>query len=1089
MIFGSNNSKNYKMKTKFNGFLTLLLALAVQITFAQEKTVTGKVSDASGPLPGVTVIVKGTNTGTQTDFDGNYSLKASTGAVLQFSFMGMNSVDKTIGTSNVINITMSESAEALEEVVVTALGITRDEKSLGYAVQKVGGEDVADVKTLNIMESLSGEVSGLDIQSYNQMGGSANIVVRGYSSLTGNNQALIVVDGTPINNGTGNSGNQSTGRGGFDYGNAAMDINPDNVASVSVLKGAAASALYGSQASNGVILITTKTGKESKDLGISINSTFLVGSIDDDTMPVYQKKYGAGYGPFYGGPDGRWDVHPDTGELAVLTGEDASYGPAYDSSLNVHHWYNLIPEYGNYNGTAPFVAPSTTAHDFFKNTTTSTNSVALGKSYDNGNFRINYTNVGTRGILPNSEIDRNTFSFNGTQEFGEKLTAQASITYTKTEGLGRYGTGYDNRNVFQSFRQWWQTNVDILQQKDVYEQTGKNYSWNMFGPGNTDPHYFDNPYWMRYNTYNTDERNRYFGNVNLTYKISDEFNVIGRVTYDAYDEIREERINIGSVDVPGYSFTDRNVSSIGYDIIASYQKDITDLLNIDVIAGWSLAINNWDTVSASTNGGLNFPGIYSLDNSVNPLTPDNTYNFDATKKTDAFFARASVGYDDTYFVEASLRRDRTSALPITNNTYYYPSVSGSLILSKLIDADWLTFAKLRGNYAEVGNDLGPYNVFRTYGINAGFNGQASASNPSTLNNADLKKESTKETEFGIEAKFLQNRLGVDVSFYNRTTDDLLTPLDVSTASGVSSIWLNGGSIENKGFEALVTATPVRTDNFSWDVKFNFARNRSKVLSLAEGLDFLQLASLQGGITIGAKVGEPYGVIRGRDYVYHANGGKVVYTSDDAPSGSYVGVYARTSESNHVLGNINPDWTGGVKNTFRYKDFDFSFLIDIQKGGSFFSLDTYYGYATGLYDFTAVNNDLGNPVRDEIADGGGVILDGVNADGNTNETRAYAGWYANPWGYARAPSAHHVHDASFVKLRELKFGYTLPQKTIDKLPFSYLNLSVIGRNLWIIHKNAPYTDPEAGLSAGNVQGYQSGAYPSIKELGVNLKIEF
>ena len=1066
-----------------------VLLLALMSTAAWAQTVSGTVTDENNqPLPGATVIVQGTNNGTSTDFDGRYQINATQGQTLAYSYVGYATQNVTVSAAT--HDVMLQTDNTLDEVVVTALGITREKKSLGYAVQSVSGNDVADVKSLNAIESLSGEISGLDIQAYNTMGGSANAVLRGYSSLTENNQVLFVVDGTPINNDTFNTDDAKTGRGGFDYGNAAMDINPDNIASVSVLKGAAASALYGSRASNGVIMITTKKGYEAEGVGLAVNSSLMVGSIDNSTMPVYQKGYAQGYGPYYAGPNGRWNEWGSN--LAILTGEDASYGSAYDPNLNVHHWFNMIPEWGDYGKTAPFVAPKTTAHDFFKNSVTYTNSVSLSREA----FRIGFTNVTTEGILPNSEIKRNTISFRGNEDFG-KLNVGLDVTYTKTQGRGRYGTGYDGQNVFQSFRQWWGTNVDILQQKKVFEDTGKNYSWNMYGLGNpnddgspsTKPHYFNNPYWMRYNMYNTDERNRYFGNIQLSYTLNDHFNILGRVAFDQYDDLREERINVGAVDVAKYGLDDRNVSEINYDLILTYNKDFSDDLSFDATLGWNLRINRWDRISVETNGGLNFPNIYSLDNSKNPITPDETRNYDATKKVDGLYGRFSLGYLDTYYIDASYRTDRSSTLPVKHNRYYYPSISGSFILSEVLDVDWISFAKLRANYAEVGNDIDPYRIIDSYIINPSFGGQSSASNASTLNNANLKPERTKEYEFGFEGDFVDNRINLEVSYYNKVTDQLITPVDISGASGATGVYINGGSIENKGVELSLSGKPIVNDNFSWGIKFNYATNKSKVLDLADELEYLELGSAQGGISIGAEVGDPYGVIRGRDFVYHANGGKVIYSYDDAPSSSWVGMYARTDNSDNVIGDINPDWTGSIKNSFRFKNFDASFLIDIQQGGDVFSLDTWYGFATGIYDFTAGTNDLGNPVRNTLANGGGVILDGVNADGSKNTTRANADRFTNPWGYARSSNAAHIYDASFVKLREARIGYNIPRSLLESSPLTSASVSLVGRNLWIISKNTPFTDPEAGLSAGNIQGNQSGAYPAIREVGVNVKLQF
>lgn len=329
-------------------------------------------------------------------------------------------------------------------------------------------------------------------------------------------------------------------------------------------------------------------------------------------------------------------------------------------------------------------------------------------------------------------------------------------------------------------------------------------------------------------------------------------------------------------------------------------------------------------------------------------------------------------------------------------------------------------------------------------------------------------------------QLFKNRFGFDVSYYNRKTTDLITPLDVSTSTGAVSIVQNAGDVQNKGLELILNGKPVKTANFSWDVKVNFAKNRSEVTRLADGISFIQLGSVQGGVTLGAQLGEPYGVIRGRDFIYHENGQPIVGTN---------GYYLRTANSDVVIGDINPDWIGGIKNTFNYKNFNLSFLIDVKKGGDVFSLDTYYGYATGLYDFTAGTNHLGNPVRNPVSQGGGVILDGVQANGTPNTVVASATTYANPWGYVRTPQAAHVYDASFVKLREVSMSYNVPTKIASSLKVDKIIVSVIGRNLWIIHKNVPYADPEAGLSAGNIQGNQSGSYPSLREIGANIKFEF
>ena len=1072
------------MKTKLNGFLTLFIALLVQISFAQERIVTGVVTDNSGmPIPGVNVLVKGTKLGTQTDFDGKFSISASPTQTLVFNFVGMKS-QEVVASSATINVKMKDDAVELEGVVVTALGIKREKKSLGYSTQEVKGSDVSDTPITNFADALSGEVAGLDVQSSGTLGGSSNIIIRGYNSISGSNQALVVIDGTPVLNDTNNSADQRTGRGGYDYGNAAMDINPDDIESINVLKGAAATALYGSRASNGALIITTKKGKKGEGIGVSFTSSITAGTVDSKTLPKYQTKYGAGYGPFYDDPSGYFsyfDINGDSNnDLVVPFTEDASYGAAFDPNLLVYQWTSIFPQLPGYLQATPWVAAKNNPNSVFETALTKTNSISFGKSTDKGSFRMGFTNKIQEGVMPNSEIKRNTITFAGSQNLTDKLTASVDFSYTNNKGKGRNGTGYDGNNPMQAFRQWFQTNVDIQQQKDAFFSTGENITWNVNSASDLSPIYTDNVYWVLYKNYQSDSRDRYTGNFKLDQKVNSWLSLMGRFAFDSYSEIREERTEVGSANVSRYNVVNRKASEFNYDLMANMNYDINKDLNINGLVGFNLRVNKLNSLEAETNGGLVTPGLFTLSNSVNPLTSEDYNKVDYTKKVDGVFAKVGLGYKGTYYLDVTGRRDRSSSLPVKNNTYFYPSVSTSIIFSNLLKKDWLTFGKIRANYAVVGNDTDPYQVFNTYGVGASFNGSATATNPSFFNNPNLKSEESQDIELGLELQLFKNRLGLDLSYYSRKTVDLITPIAVSSGTGATNLWLNGADMENKGIELVLNGKPIKTEDFSWDIKFNYAKNRSEVTRLAEGVEFIQLASVQGGVTLGAALGEPFGVIRGRDFVYSDSGERVVGTN---------GYYLRTSGSNNVIGNINPDWTGGVKNTFRYKNISMGFLIDIQKGGDVFSLDTYYGYATGLYDFTAGTNHLGNPVRDAVADGGGVILPGVQADGTPNTVVADATTYANPWGYVRTPQASHVYDASFVKLREVSLTYNFSDKIAKRLFMQNLSLSVIGRNLWIIHKNTPYADPESGLSAGNIQGYQSGVYPAVKEIGASLKFEF
>ncbi|MCK0125420.1 SusC/RagA family TonB-linked outer membrane protein [Gelidibacter sp. F2691] len=1079
------------MKTKFSGILTLLLAFFVQISFAQEKSISGMVSDNSGlPLPGVNIIVKGTATGTQTDFDGNFTITAKSGDVLTFTYVGLKAQEVTVGASNTLNVTMQEDASVLDEVVVTALGIKREKKSLGYATQEVKGDAVSNVKSSNFVNSLSGKVAGLDIKTSGTLGGSTNVVIRGNNSIAGNNQALFVIDGVPVDNSNSNSAGQKAGRGGYDYGNAASDINPDDIESINVLKGAAATALYGSRASNGVVMITTKKGTSKKGVGITISSSLTMGTADSSTLPTYQNKYGAGYGPDYASEDGYFELYDVDGDgikdLTTPFTEDASYGAAFDPSLMVYQWTSIYPQLeSTYQKATPWIAGKNNPNSIYKASITAVNSVSLDGGNETSSFRLGFTNLLQEGNLPNSEIKRNTINFSGSHELSDKLTASTTFNFIKTDGKGRYGTGYSSKNVMQQFRQWFQTNVDFKEMQQAYFSTRENITWNPKSPNNLAPAYSDNPYWTFYENYETDTRSRYFGNFALDYEITDWLSVMGRFAYDSYSELQEERINVGSADVSEYTRYNNNVAEYNYDLMFTFNKDLSDKLNLEGNLGANIRQNKQNSIFAGTNGGLNLPGLYALSNSVSPINAPAEY--DATSVVDGQFARASLGYDNFAYLEGSYRTDRSSTLPKENNRYGYYSVSGSLVFSQLIDARWLSFGKLRANYAEVGNDTNPYRVFNTFGIGTPFNGNGIASNPGTQSNLNLLPERQESYEIGLEMQFADRRVGFDVSYYNTQNINQITAIPLSTATGYTSAILNAGTIENKGVEVQLNLTPIKSEDFQWDITANWSKNESLVVELLGGIKNLQLASLQGGISINATPGEPYGTIRGTDYVY-TNGQKTVRPN---------GYYASTGTNNNIIGDINPDWKGGVFNNFRYKNFNLNFLIDVQKGGDVFSLDTWYGYATGLYDFTAASNDLGNPVRNPIvgtpgnyaANSGGVILDGVQADGSPNNVRADATTAGNPWGYARSNNAAHVYDAGYVKLREASLSYNLSPKVLEQMAFTGVSISIIGRNLWIIDKNTPYADPEAGLSSGNVQGYQSGSYPSIREIGASLKLQF
>jgi TonB-linked SusC/RagA family outer membrane protein len=1069
----------------------------------QERQVSGAVTDEDGgPLPGVNVVLKGTSTGTVTDVDGRYTLNVpETGAVLTFTFIGLETQEVSVNDRTTIDISMASDIQQLSEVVVTAQGIERTKNELPYAAQKVEGDELTKTRDPNFLNSLSGKVSGVQIQRNNAMGGSTNVVIRGFKSLTGNNQALFVVDGVPIDNSNTNSANQVTGRGGYDFGNYGADINPDDVESVTILKGAAATALYGSRAANGVVMIQTKKGSK-RGIGVTLNTGVTVGQLDRSTFPTYQKQYGAGYGAYYfdqigadaDGPIYYEDqpgadafdpffLNPDIDGDGILdkvvpTSEDASYGAPFDPSLMVYHWDSFDPTSPFYNQRKPWVAGANGPETIFQTPVSSSQSIMLDGAGEKGYFKFGYTRSDDKGIMPNSKMSKDFVNFGASYQIVEGLTAAANVNFTRQQGNGRYGTGYDDKNLMTNFRQWWQMNVDVNEQKDAYFRTHENITWNWADPSDLVPIYWDNPYWTRWENFETDGRSRYFGNIRLDYNITEWLNVMGRISLDSYDEVQEERVAIGSIGVPSYSRFNRSFREFNYDLMLNADKKVTDALTLRGVLGLNIRRTTVESIFATTNGGLVVPRYYALANSRNALTPPIEAFSDL--EVDGVYANATVGLLDMVFIDLAIRRDQASSLPEANNVFYYPSASASFVFSELLgDNEVLTGAKLRLNYAEVGNTAPTSSLFNYYDKPTPFGTEALFSVTGTRNNADLKPERTKSYEAGLEMNFFDNRFGFDFTLYRQNTVDQIIPVSISVATGYNAKYINAGDVQNQGIELSLFGSPIKTTNLTWTMNINWTRNRNEVKELF-GIENLQLGSFQGGVSINAALGQPYGTIRGSNFVFDENGNRLV---------DETGHYQVTTTSNEIIGNVNPDWIGGINNTFKFKNFSVGFLVDMKRGGDVFSLDMYYGLATGLFEETAGDNELGNPVRSPVAEGGGVILPGAKEDGSPNDIRVSAEEYGL-FGYLSNPAAAFVYDASYVKLREATITFSLPSNTIARLrPLNGVDISLVGRNLWLIYKNLPYADPEDNLSSGNIQGYQVGSYPLFRTIGLNVRARF
>lgn len=1090
----------------------LVFLLPVIIAQAQLKEIRLSVVTTNGkPVEGANFRIKGSRQAlASTDASGSAAVRLASGTVLQISSVNTITKEITIGAENVYQVTVQEQSHTLETVtVVTALGIKRDRNTLPYSTQQVSAAELNRTPTNNFIKNLSGKVAGLQITSNNTLGGTNNVILRGFKSLTQSNQALFVVDGVPFDN-----SNQS--RNGLDLGNAAADINPEDIESVSVLKGAAASALYGSRAVNGVILITTKKKSAARGLDVVVNQSFQVGSVDQSTLPTYQTAYGqgkgsAGYTAAYPNANSGFYYTPATGSggqpvPVVITNQDLAWGPAYNANTSVYNWDAFVPGNPNYGKATPWTAAQNgSASDYFQTPFSSNTSLSIHTSQDRSTLKAGYTNNYERGITPNSYIKKNIFNFAGSYNLTDKLTAGGAVNYSNVYAKNRSTYDYRSANSnVRDFRQWFPSNANLKALRDDYDR-GYNASWNIVAGSYANETgdlikaaYHNNPYWNDYENYNNDTRERYFGNVYATYDIINGLQATARASRDSYTQAFENRVAVGSYQTALYSRTDVKFAETNYDFLLNLDRNLSDNFNLKALLGANIRRTATQSISASTSGGLVVPGLYTISNSAG--VPAAPLEYEGTKQVNGFFGGFTINYRGFLALDATGRYDQSSALPKAHNDYFYPAVSGSFTFSNLLSQlRWLSFGKLRLNYAEVGSDAPIYSVRNTYVAGTAFNGQSIYSNPLTNNNPDLRPERNKSYEAGLELSFLSNRIGLDLTYYNSRSVNQITPITPSTATGYTNFYVNGGTIENKGVEVVLNLVPVKTKDFKYDITLNWSKNNNKVISLYGGQQSYTIASYQNAVQLVAEVGKSYGTLRGTDYVY-VNGQPLV---DDT------GYYVKSTNKNADIGSVAPDWIGGVTNRFTYKNLSLSFLIDGSKGGDIYSLDMDNGSRAGILAETAGSNDLGNPLRNPLSQGGGIILSGVKADGSPNTTRIDVS-DANilssklPFGSTNALTAKsYVYDASYIKLRELALSYALPAHLFaNKKTVKGATFTLSGRNLWIIHKNLPYADPEQGAPSTTLAntdpmvynsnasiGYQNAVFPVVREFALNVRLNF
>jgi TonB-linked SusC/RagA family outer membrane protein len=1029
---------------------------------AQETRVTGQVlaGDANQPLSGVQIVVKGTTVGTLSDGSGNYVIRVPTGAnTLVFSFIGYRTVEQEI-TGPVMNVSLTREAIGLEGITVTALGITREKRSLGYSVQNVSAEQIADVPKLNLVDALQGNVAGVKITSSNNPGGSSRIVIRGASSITGNNQPLFIIDGVPIDNtARGERGGVNQGYGGYDYGNRAADIDPNNIESISVLKGPNAAALYGSRAANGAVVITTKKGHSGGGLGI----TATVGTTFERPLrlPDYQNLYGQGFGGQFSWKDGNYG--------GVYDGADESWGPRLDGRLICQF---TSPGAGTDNcQPTPWLPQPNNVRDFFDTGVTTNITVGLARSDERSNVRLSATNVQMAGMYPGNEIDRIGATLAGGIKLTDRLSADGTINYMQNEARNRPGTGYDGTNVMQQFV-WFGRQVDLNVLKNNYacapndtrgpcQQGNDWYNWNYS--------YHDNPYSIARENRNWDTTDRIIGNLALTYGFTDWLSATVKSGTDYFDEKRKRTFAWGHFGggFPKGAFEDETLwnRETNTEFLATAMRNLSPDLTLTMNAGANRRDEEFklNHVSASE---LSVPGIYTLANAgVTPVTQDHT----TKRRVNSLYGAANLNFRNYLSVDVTGRNDWSSTLPQENNSYFYPSISSAFVFTDAFNMDLplLSSGKVRASWTRVGNDAAPYQTTAVLAAGTAWGGIPGFSIPNTIPNVNLKPEETTAWEVGADLGFFNERLGFVATYYDNTTVNQIMPVQISRASGFTNQVLNAGEVRNWGTELLLNARPVQLGNgFRWDMTVNWAKNNSEVVDLYGDLQTLVLG-VYWSLNIEARKGEPYGAMFGNGYL-RDDQGRILVADNGRPI---------RDANRKVLGNYNPDWTGGLMNRFSYGPFDASILFDMQQGGDVFSVTNYFGNYAGVLESSLEGreNDICDP---------GVLVQGIRrSDGQPNTTRVCPETYFGGL-YGNHESA--IYDASYVKLRELKLGYQLPNAITSRLGFSAANLAIVGRNLFL-WSDTPNIDPETAFSSGNVQGIEFGQFPSARSVGFTVTV--
>ena len=1071
-----------------------LLALAIGVIqgAAQVTTVRGIVTteEDGEPVIGASVIVKGTSLGTVTDVNGRFELSGLPPSATRLLISYISLMAKEVAIAPQVSVTLKSDTHLLDEVVVTALGISREKKALGYTAQEVKQDALVQGKDNNLLNSLSGKIAGVRITNTQGDVGSSRIVIRGETSIAGENQPLFIVDGIPVDNSQLNA--RSSGR---DFKNAIADLNPEDIKTLTVLKGPNAAALYGARAAHGAIVITTKGGdKRQKGIGITLHSSTQVSFVA--TLPEFQNLFGQGAGGRFSYVDGKG--------AGVNDGVDESWGPRLDIGLLIPQFDSPLDADGNRVAT-PWVSHPNNVRDYFRMGISTNSGISVARGDDKYQFRVGYNYEKQVSIVPDAGTNKTNISLNTDYHLAKWIVVGATanyIVYTAPSLPGSAtpsGSNVRSNSPMLQFL-WFGRQVDTNSLKADYTR-----NWNSS--------YYDNPFWSAsYNT-QSQERHRLIGDLHAEFRLTDGLNVRFRTSTDWYNDRRKSKVKWGSAGAGSpygsYAEDAYTVKENNTEVLATYIKQLNKNWGIDALLGFNVRNKQYEN-NYQAAPRLAVADLYTLTNSRDPLTSSNDFY---RLRQYGLYGSIQLDYRRWAFLNITGRNDWSSTLPVDNNSYFYPSVTASVLLSEAFGwrSKAVNYLKIRGGWSQVGADADPYQLATVFTSETAFNGNPLQSSSTIGMNPNLKPEKTSSIEAGFEAAFWDNRLYLDFTYYKTDSRNQILKLATTAASGYTSQVRNAGHIRNRGYEIQLGAVPIQTSKgFRWNLDLNYGANSSKVVKLDDEGLITSYQLYSSGIQILASVSEAYGTLFGTSYVRDANG-NVVVDANGLP---------KISTTNKTLGKFTPDWTGGISNTFSYRSLSLSFLIDASVGGSIFSNTNKTGKYTGVLANTLSGRDaehgglwyytdaMGNNVRlpespsySVSSDGlyyaqvngqstrvyqDGIMVEGVTESGSKNEEVVSAEkYYHRIYSIAEA----NVYDASYVKLREVALSYRLPRLWTQKLHLQEASVTLTGRNLWTIYKSVPNIDPESALTTGNAQGVEAYSLPTTRSFGVNLSVKF